>query len=281
MSSNRDCGQILVQVELGTSPAAGASSKSSKRAHRWVSHDDGLALQEVSGVVDHLRALSSAARRFASNTSLAIRNPSPRTVHIFWLGVLVTSVFAAGYMAANQRSVRAALAAAIAPTAPPAVIAAGPVAQGPTSSTSASGVVRTAPVVVPTPLPPSMATPLPADPGNQADQPGRTVVLRPKAPVGSVQQRGDGASSPVLPVGVDEQPNRGVAAARPTPAHALPAVRLVAIATDTTIAVTDPKTGLPISRRIGETLPDGSTLKSIDMVSGTATTSTGKRLALE
>ena len=281
MSSNRDCGQILVQVELGTSPAAGASSKSSKRAHRWVSHDEGLALQEESGVVDHLRALSSAVSRSASDASLAIRNPSPRTVRLFWLGVMVTSVFAAGYMAANERSVRAALAAAIAPTATPPITPAGPMAQGPTPSTSVSGVVPPAPIVIPTPQPPSEATPLPADLGNQADQPGRAVVLRPKAPAGSVQQRGDGASSPAVLVGVDEQPNRGVAAARPAPALAFPTVRLVAIATDTTIAVTDPKTGLPVSRRVGDTLPDGSTLKSIDMVGGTVTTSTGKRLALE
>jgi hypothetical protein len=55
----------------------------------------------------------------------------------------------------------------------------------------------------------------------------------------------------------------------------------VAIANDTTIAVSDPSTGMPVARRIGDTLPDGSVLKSIDMTTGAAVISTGRRIALE
>jgi hypothetical protein len=58
-------------------------------------------------------------------------------------------------------------------------------------------------------------------------------------------------------------------------------VRLLAIPANNSVVVTDPTTRLPVVIKVGEALPDGSTLKSADKASSTALTSRGESISLQ
>lgn len=94
----------------------------------------------------------------------------------------------------------------------------------------------------------------------------------------------------VSPKGAASNP---VNAPDPTPAQASPGVndsltgravasqgQILAVPNAESIVVTNPSTRLPMLLKIGDRLPDGSVLKSIDKSSSTATTSRGETLSL-
>jgi type IV secretory pathway VirB10-like protein len=58
------------------------------------------------------------------------------------------------------------------------------------------------------------------------------------------------------------------------------AIRILAVANSESIVVTNPTTRLPIVIKVGESLPDGTVLKSVDKAASTAQNSRGETLSL-
>lgn len=58
-------------------------------------------------------------------------------------------------------------------------------------------------------------------------------------------------------------------------------VRMLAVQSPTSIVVTNPQNRLPMTVKVGDSLPDGSVLKSIDKTNATAVSSRGETLVLQ
>lgn len=59
------------------------------------------------------------------------------------------------------------------------------------------------------------------------------------------------------------------------------AIRILAIPENNSVVVTDPSTRLPLLVKVGEALPDGTTLKSVDKANSSALTSRGESISLQ
>ncbi|ABE47346.1 hypothetical protein [Polaromonas sp. JS666] len=138
---------------------------------------------------------------------------------------------------------------------------------------------RKAPAVAPAPVKPAANTS--ADDAKIAvfnepalalakPNPGPAAAAAAAATAGTAAAQGGVSAGPVLLT-----PKVGS-----TPPSSKSAIRMLAIQDPSSIVVTNPTTRLPMVVKVGQSLPDGSTLKSVDKTALTAVTSKGDQLVL-
>lgn len=199
---------------------------------------------------------------------------------------------------AQQAPATAQKALAPAPNTAPAAAAKPPVTQ----SNVSSGKVTPPPSQPAAPLPARLALPMPSPVA-------AAVVPERKAPAPVAQPKGQAPASPEdSKIAVFNEP--ALQLAKPTAAQgntsapvvqapaaasgpvvltakagtpapgAKSSVRMLAVQDPASIVVTNPTTRLPMIVKVGQQLPDGSTLKSVDKAASTAVTSKGEQLVL-
>jgi hypothetical protein len=89
------------------------------------------------------------------------------------------------------------------------------------------------------------------------------------------------ATAAALPSPVTPSVQTAAALKSPASPSGKTGVRMLAVQSPTAIVVTNPSTRLPIVVKVGESLPDGSILKSIDKTASTAVSSRGEVLVLQ